>query len=85
MQDDDTREVNNQEFAHRASQISSVIRPHLAGVPYEVVGYVLAELLATFVRSFYPPSIRDTILSHHIEGVIAVIQAWDQSDTPRPH
>jgi len=60
-------------FALEAGEIADRIGPLLAGRPHQVQGAVLADLLATFIRGFYPPAIRDDVLCGHILAVISML------------
>jgi len=66
-------------FALEAETVSDAIRPMLAGRPHQVQGAVLADLLATFIRGFHPPAVRDDVLCGHILGVIGMIDGLDRA------
>jgi len=56
-------------MVEEAIRLGAEIRPFLAGRPHQVQGAVIADLLATFLGGFYLPSVRETILRHHLLAV----------------
>ena len=48
------------------------IKPILAGQDPSEQGAVLAELLSLWLAGHRPPALREAILAHHIEAVLAL-------------
>jgi hypothetical protein len=64
-------------FTEKAREISPKLHDLLTGLPYQVQGAILADLLATYVSGFYPESVRDDVLTAHILGVIGMMEGKD--------
>jgi hypothetical protein len=76
----DIPEIDSDEGAKQAQAIKRQIRPHLAGLPSEVQGAILADLLSLWLAGHIVPgnrretdSLRSVLLRQHVKAVREMI------------